>query len=107
MAPRRDTGVITLPPLVSADVSTEKSDDVLYAEGRPLGKPCPMTINTRATMTVARLDINTGSLEELLAWLNALQVVSGRPSQFEGGVGRADPKAMTSADLGVHCQDHR
>jgi hypothetical protein len=80
--PRRGTGVITPPHLVTLNVSTVKND-----EGQTLDKPRLMTISTRVSMMIARLDINAGPPKRLPTWSNALQVVAGRPFLFEGGFG--------------------
>jgi hypothetical protein len=87
MAPKRGTGVITPPPLVTLNIMKEKSDNGLYAEDQTLDKHRHMTINTRPSMTIARLDINAGRPKKLPTWSNALQVVSERPSLFEGVIG--------------------
>jgi hypothetical protein len=71
---REDTVLPVMPPCYTLSVSEKYGHESLYAEG-PIGdKPCLVTINTGASVTITKLDITAGLPERDLPTWCALQV---------------------------------
>jgi hypothetical protein len=61
------------------NVLTKGTEDSLIAEGWIQEKPCQVTIDTMASVTVARPDIVAGQPERKLSQPCVLQMASQRP----------------------------
>jgi hypothetical protein len=70
-------------------------------------KSCLVTIDTGASVTVARLDITTGMPERDLTMLWVLQVALGDPSHPEGSCNKTVSWASPTDDLGVRHRNCR
>jgi hypothetical protein len=85
----------------------KRNDDSLYVKGRIGDRPCLMTIDTGASITIARPDITAGLPETKPSWLYVLQMVSGKTLPVLKEVLVELTLRQSTMHLGVCHEDHR
>jgi hypothetical protein len=102
-------GMLVSPPSFpfTLNILTKKSDDNLIAKGWIWDKPYCVTIDTRASVTMARHDIIAGWSKRKPSQLYVLQIASGETIPVpKKGTGGDDSWSEHFTNLGVHCHDH-
>jgi hypothetical protein len=95
------------PPCCTNSVLVKHGHDSLNTEGRIGGKSCLVTIDTGASVTVARLDVTTGLSKRDPTMLYVLQAALGDSPDPEGSCSKTVSWALPTCDLGVCLRDHR
>jgi hypothetical protein len=94
-------------PYQALTVITENVDPSLVTQGWVGGKPCHVTVDTGAYVTVARPDIAAGWPERQPNQRFTLQTVSGQALPVLKEVFLTDPRATPTQNLGVRRQYHK
>jgi hypothetical protein len=101
--------VSALSPSVSyftISVVAKARDDGPVSEVWAGYKLCLVTIDTRASMTIAMSGITVRVPKRKPSWLYLLQMGLGETLHFEKSAGRGDPGPVASVSLGTSLRDH-